>query len=279
MGDWRDYQEQAATLFRELGFVAQTEATVQGARAAHKVDVVAEYDHAGVRMLWAVECKYWGTRVPKEKVLAFRGVLDDIGADRGVLLTKIGFQSGAHDAARYSNMTLTSLEGLRALASETLTERRLLAVPERLARAHARYWCIPKGYREESGLKPELGDTSYSAAISLMRVPEILVGALSGIFPIETSAMPLPIHTKESAAGWMEEILAVLENRLDVAEAAMPPGVAALHKTKLGELAAAEVPDEPSEDEIARARHSLFEPYYPPAGASDRSSAIENKFR
>lgn len=58
---WQAYQEGAARFFRSLGFDANVEAPVQGARAKHKVDVLVEFEHAGVRTRWAVECKYWKT--------------------------------------------------------------------------------------------------------------------------------------------------------------------------------------------------------------------------
>lgn len=47
----------------------------------------------------------------KEEVLALKSILEDIGADRGIIVSENGFQSGAQDAARGTNITLvTSLQ-------------------------------------------------------------------------------------------------------------------------------------------------------------------------
>jgi hypothetical protein len=61
---------------------------------------------------WVIECKAWKNNIPKEKVMALSAIVQDVGADRGFLLSEVGFQSGAIRAARTSNITLTSLEDL-----------------------------------------------------------------------------------------------------------------------------------------------------------------------
>lgn len=61
---------------------------------------------------WIIECKAWKNNIPKEKVTALSAIVQDVGADRGFLLSEVGFQSGAIRAARSSNITLTSLEDL-----------------------------------------------------------------------------------------------------------------------------------------------------------------------
>lgn len=54
------------------------------------------------------ECKYWNTAVPQEKVFAFSRVVGDSGASLGLLISRFGFQEGAINAARYSNIKLLS---------------------------------------------------------------------------------------------------------------------------------------------------------------------------
>ncbi|MFB3104579.1 MAG: restriction endonuclease, partial [Pseudomonadales bacterium] len=58
--------------------------------------------------------------VPKEKVLVLRSVVEDVGADRGILISAAGFQSGAVRACEKTNITLTDLEGLTETAQEDL---------------------------------------------------------------------------------------------------------------------------------------------------------------
>nr|WP_315595528.1 restriction endonuclease [uncultured Cupriavidus sp.] len=121
--DWRHYQEATAEVFRRLGCNAQVDYQAKGARATHDVDVYATFVRSGIPCTWVIECKLWKHRVPKEKVMALRGIIDDLGADRGILISEAGFQPGAHDAARGTNITLiTSLEDFERTALAATTE-------------------------------------------------------------------------------------------------------------------------------------------------------------
>jgi restriction system protein len=114
--DWKDYQKKAALFFETLGCNTEIESLIQGARAKHEVDVLVQFRRFGINSKWIIECKYWNVRVTKEKVLALISIVDDIGADRGVLISKMGFQSGAVLAAKRTNIHLTTLEELQETA-------------------------------------------------------------------------------------------------------------------------------------------------------------------
>ncbi|WP_319451196.1 MULTISPECIES: restriction endonuclease [unclassified Mycobacterium] len=121
---WKEYQEEAAAYYRELGLSAETDETIVGARGKHAIDVVVRGHRAGVEFLWLIECKWWNRRVPKAAVLTLGGVMLDVGADRGIMLSRRGFQSGAPAMAAKSNVTLTSLEELKeSTASEYIEYR------------------------------------------------------------------------------------------------------------------------------------------------------------
>lgn len=49
-----------------------------------------------------------------------KAIVEDVGADREVIVSISGFQAGAIRAASTSNMTLADLKSLRALASEDM---------------------------------------------------------------------------------------------------------------------------------------------------------------
>jgi hypothetical protein len=120
MAEWKRYQEETAKLFRELGCEVEIDVEVQGARAKHAVDVSVRFSRFGLKQHWIIECKYWKRRVPKEKVLALKSIVEDVGADRGILMAERGHQSGAHQAATLTNITLTSLAQLREAAKAEL---------------------------------------------------------------------------------------------------------------------------------------------------------------
>lgn len=133
MEEWEQYQHRAAGLLRELGFSAEVDARLTEANGAfHAIDVAARRTIAGVDVLWIVECKYWKTPIPIGKVRELRGTVFDLGADRGLLMSESGFQSGAIRTARQKNITLTSLDDLRADAADEILATRVTAAEKRL---------------------------------------------------------------------------------------------------------------------------------------------------
>ncbi|KAA1427486.1 restriction endonuclease [Nocardioides antri] len=115
---WKQYQEEAAAFFRGIGLEAETNVAVEGARGKHNVDVAVRGGRAGLRQLWIVECKRLGRDgVSKDKVMTLAQIVQDVGADRGILVCENGFQAGAIRAATRSNVTLTSLSDLRENAA------------------------------------------------------------------------------------------------------------------------------------------------------------------
>src|SRR5437016_1504933 len=119
---WAVYQEQVAEFFRSLGCLATINAKIRGARATHAIDVWVEFKRFGVEHRWVIECKAWRKPIMKEKVLTLRGVVEDVGADRGVMVTDIGFQRGARAAAERTNILLTTFVNLRERAQGDLID-------------------------------------------------------------------------------------------------------------------------------------------------------------
>ena len=128
---WKQYQEGVAQLFRELGCDVATDLVVEGVRGKDAIDVSIRFVRFGLRQHWIVECKLWGRPVPKEKVRALKSIVDNIGADRGLLIAEAGHQSGAFAAARSTNITLISLADLRESAKAELLSLGLSEVRRR----------------------------------------------------------------------------------------------------------------------------------------------------
>ena len=120
---WREYEEATAEVFRKLGCNAQVDFQARGVGATHAIDVYATFIRSGITCSWVIECKLWKSRVTKEKVLALKSIVEDLGADRGIIVSEAGFQAGARDAARGSNITLvTSLQEFSKTAVAGTTE-------------------------------------------------------------------------------------------------------------------------------------------------------------
>lgn len=136
---WREYQDRVAEFFRSLDLEATVDAPLQGARAHHAVDVLVEFEQIGVPHRWVIECKHWKRRIPKERILILQQIVSDVGADRGFLLSEVGFQSGAVTAARIANVTLTSLADLRVNAELDAQDARLRQIVIAVARLQAEF--------------------------------------------------------------------------------------------------------------------------------------------
>lgn len=147
---WREYQDKVAIFLSQLGFEVQTDEVIRGARAAHAVDVSGRMRIAGLNLLWLVECKRWKRRVPKERVLAFRTVVEDIGGDRGLIFSESGFQIGAVRAAENTNVTLTSLEEFELSSATEVSSAKAKVLDERIAtlmQAFANIWNLLQAER------------------------------------------------------------------------------------------------------------------------------------
>jgi restriction system protein len=125
--DWKQYQEEAAKFFRSIGLQADTDVTIEGVRTKHDIDVLVSSQHVGFEIKWIVECKFWDSKVTKLHVLALREIVSDTGADRGILLAENGYQSGASEAAKLTNVQLTSLAELSDSAEHDVLAMRLRA--------------------------------------------------------------------------------------------------------------------------------------------------------
>lgn len=139
---WREYEEEAADLFRSLGLEANTKVRLEGVRASHDVDVAVRSRRAGLEQLWVVECKWRKRNVDKSHVGVLAEIVLDLGADRGVLLSEKGFQAGAIKWAYKSNVTLTSLAELREGAADELLTLRLGECRLRLAHVRERLGAV-----------------------------------------------------------------------------------------------------------------------------------------
>src|SRR5947208_16818923 len=117
---WSNYQKDVAELFITLGCETEVEAVVEGARGKHEIDVLVKFEQFTFKNVWAIECKLWKSNVPKEKVLALQSIVNDIGADKGFLLSEKGFQAEAIACTKNTNITLTSLGVLREQAKDEL---------------------------------------------------------------------------------------------------------------------------------------------------------------
>lgn len=114
---WKELQDLVALLLDEAGFRSVTPCTIETVRGKVEVDVFVQSPDIFVKSI-ICECKFWKTRVSKEKVHAFRTVVHDSGASLGLIISSIGFQAGAMEAAELSNVKLFSWDSFTDTISE-----------------------------------------------------------------------------------------------------------------------------------------------------------------
>jgi restriction system protein len=186
---WQEYQEEVAEFFRSLGLEVTTNHVVQGVRTSHAIDVYVKSHHVGFDVVWVVECKHWSTPVNKLHVLALREIVADLGADRGILLCEVGFQSGALEAATLTNVHPTVLANLVGTASTDLTAMRLRELYDRVETCRVRYWDLPKSVRIEAGLRPDTGAFGYSGNVVIDLANDLIAKTLRGNYPVVVDTM------------------------------------------------------------------------------------------
>ncbi len=75
----------------------------------HQIDVYWEYEIAGIIHKVAIECKNYSNEVSIGKVRDFHSVLSDLNNVNGIMVTKVGYQSGAKKFADYYGINLKEL--------------------------------------------------------------------------------------------------------------------------------------------------------------------------
>jgi restriction system protein len=114
---WEDLERQAARILEECGYEVSVQHTVPLARGSVKVDVYA-IEHTSPPNVLVLECKNWRMAAPKTVVHAFRTVVTDSGANIGFVISGAGFQEGAIEAARYTNIRLVTWEEFQTVFVE-----------------------------------------------------------------------------------------------------------------------------------------------------------------
>ncbi len=224
---WQEYQEEAAEFFRSLGLDAQVDASVEGSRTSHDVDVLVNFRHVGFEVTWLVECKFWKEPVSKLHVLGLRQIVSDVGADRGIILSEKGFQSGAIEAANLTNVQVTSLAEFTVRASEDICSMQLRNLYDRIEECNQRYWDISKEKRILHGLRPDFPDENlYSGALLVELCRDLLARAFRGSYPIKSEDMrtfvfpslSTEFYSSQELATAMEPMVTDLEERLTACE-------------------------------------------------------------
>lgn len=104
--DWRELESKVAEVLIGSGYNAWVDKKIQTVRGRVDIDVFAEDDESIPKIVCLVECKYWTNDIPQTIVHSFRTVVNDYGANLGIIIAKEGFQSGSYEAVKNTNIKL-----------------------------------------------------------------------------------------------------------------------------------------------------------------------------
>lgn len=120
--DWKQYEKEILEEFRQVypNATILPNQFIVGRKTGKRrqVDILIEDYVAGVRFLIAVDCKSYMRKVDVKKVESFIGMMDDLGAQYGIIVTQKGYTSGAllraHNESNVRvELDIVSLDALR----------------------------------------------------------------------------------------------------------------------------------------------------------------------
>jgi len=115
---WKVLQSDVAQILSECGFQVELNKTIRTVRGKVDIDVFALDPGQIPPVIYLCECKLWNSNVPKKEVHAFRTVVNDFGANWGLIISKKGFQSGAFEAVQNTNLRLFNWQEFQSLFSD-----------------------------------------------------------------------------------------------------------------------------------------------------------------
>ena len=153
--EWGELEDLVAAILNEAGLQARRNVTITLPRGSVDVDVLAEETHDGIVQRIVCECKNWGKNIPKQVVHAFRTVVQESGAHRGYVISRVGFQSGAVEAAHSTNIATSDLSGVSGDLLREVDEQRLWTMERNI-----------EGFNTYYESRSESRDTRYWKAMS-----------------------------------------------------------------------------------------------------------------
>jgi hypothetical protein len=103
--NWKDLEEKTSKFLTELGYVCEIEKDIETVRGVVNVDVIAISKEVPNTIV-ICECKCWNNAIPQTVIHSFRTVINDYGANFGIIISKKGFQSGALEGVKNSTILL-----------------------------------------------------------------------------------------------------------------------------------------------------------------------------
>lgn len=104
--NWKDLQNKVNFIFTSIGLLSEKEKIIETPRGEIELDVYAEDPQSIDKIKYLIECKNWNKKVPQTIVHAFTTVMNETGSNIGYIISKNGFQKGAIEYTKSTNIRL-----------------------------------------------------------------------------------------------------------------------------------------------------------------------------
>ena len=138
--NWIDLQNKVAYILNVCGYEVETPKKISIVKGNVEVDVYAKSSD----LLILCECKYWESKVPQNIIFAFRTICEDSGANKGFIIAKEGFQSGAYQSTYNTMVKLKTWDEFLELYKESYLRSNVI----RLKRIKSKLFRVADDKRE-----------------------------------------------------------------------------------------------------------------------------------
>lgn len=87
-------------------FTIKHDQKIEADDGTYQIDVIAEYTALGAKNIALIECKKYTRSVERDVVTTLHAKLQSLGAQKGIIISTAGFQSGATQYANKHGITL-----------------------------------------------------------------------------------------------------------------------------------------------------------------------------
>lgn len=122
---WQDLELIVTKILNQCGFDAERGKQILTVRGTVDIDVFAKDNNSTPSSEYLIECKYWNTNIPQTIIHSFRTIVNDYGSQHGLIIARNGFQSGAYEATKNTNIHLLSWNEFLSLFENRWLQNRM----------------------------------------------------------------------------------------------------------------------------------------------------------
>lgn len=115
--DWKQYESITKYIYETLGRQSGVKIKGYGSNCKvigksgvpHQIDILSTHSDGIHEYQTAIECKYWKDKINKDIVMKVSGIIEDVGINKGVIVSRSGFTHDGIEYAKHKNIGLVEL--------------------------------------------------------------------------------------------------------------------------------------------------------------------------